>query len=181
MRRWVALLLVLLTAITFAGCKQSRLDKNIGEAFSGLEKHQPAHSAADIDTFTEPDFSDTLHFNVTHYPDSDAYALLNIYVINVWFGQLEYHTNDGRMLVLRVAKSDSKPLRQSYNEGHFLEEKELAVGDVTLTSGAAEKGCTLSVWEKDGFQYSLHTNARYTRPSEKELRYFVETLRCKAA
>lgn len=143
------------------------------EPVEGAFKYEPATIAS----YEDADFRDELGFMVSAYPNSGTYTVQKYYRID-WYGQLEYAVN-GRSLVLRAASVQRDPLRRRYEESHSLNTEEKDLSGVVVAVGMSERGCMLATWERDGYQYSLHTY-KDEGITQEELELFVGNTSCTA-
>ena len=157
--------------------------QNFGDFVEGYESYaDPVEGAfvyepATIVSHEDADFHDELGFAVASYPNSGTYTVQKYYRID-WYGQLEYEVN-GRSLVLRAASVQRDPLRKRYEESHSLNAEEKVIDGITVSVGESNRGCMLATWERDSFQYSLHTY-KDGGITQEELELFVENTSCTA-
>lgn len=175
MKRAAALALVLVALL--CGCTQNAMEANINRRIQDWRPESHA-GPSDIVEYTDGNFHEKLGFDVVGYPNTTDYPPQKFFSVDTWFGQIEYRTQDGRLLVLRMAKDTSSDLATSYAERHNQDVSTRQLGDVAITTAKAEKGCVMSSWEKSGFQYILHSNEKYAAPSEEEVDLFVQQLDC---
>ncbi len=155
-----------------------------GQHFTGFVQdfgggaRQPASGSAaksEITPYQSPAFADSLGFNVTQWPDTAQLTPAFYFAIDGWFGQIEYHTPDERVIVVRVASLDEPSLTTTYTERHFLKASD-EHQDVAMQSGMGEDGCMLYCWEQGGFQFSAHSGRSFAKPTTEEVAALVAGL-----
>ncbi|NLW78804.1 MAG: hypothetical protein GXY32_05265 [Ruminococcaceae bacterium] len=179
------LVLCLLTAtLALAACTSNPAGENFAHAIEDWKpesRRENYGEPSEIVPYDAPDFTETLGFAVVEYPDTEALSPFKFFAIDKWFCQIEYQTDNDRVLVVRIAREDAggKLITDTYSEGHFsnVEHYELA-GDVTLRYGENSVGCAMGSWVKNGFQYLVHSNKHQTLPSEAELETLALGLNC---
>ncbi len=181
-KRALAALAVLLAAALLAGCKRSSLARNFGQNVGqwsprvNQDAPESTPRVSAIESFETPAFGEALGFGVTAWPDSDELSLGNCYAIDGWIGQLEYHSPDEWLLVLRVAREDEMPLVTLYNDSYYREPEEREADGVTVRQTSSAEGAAIAVWKKDGFQYSLHSNKLQGRMPDEMVDAFVREI-----
>lgn len=171
---------LLLFSLGLTACKRSNVSTNFGEAVldwkAGGTSGASHVQETQLDTYTNGDFGDSLGFDVTAYPDSAALSPQKFYAIEQWFGQIEYFTADDRVLVLRIARDNSKDVRTTYTENHNTQEESRTVDGIEVSLARSGNGCTMVFWEKEGFQYLIHSNFQQDPPSDDEVNQLVRGL-----
>lgn len=175
MKRIGLSLLLLLLVVALAGCRSNVT--NVGGAIDDWRNQNNSEAReSDIVEYDNGDFGDTLGFNVT-YPSTASLVPNKFYTIDQWFGQIQYNAPDAKSYVLRVARSESTDLTTAYFEKHPTASTQTIDG-IEVSTGKAEKGCTMSWWTRGDFQYTLHSNDIQEPPTEDELETFVAGLDC---
>lgn len=179
----LALALVMVFGLTLlAGCKGSDVATNFGKAVAEWkESGGKKESDTIIDTYTDGDMAESLGFNVVSYPSGSALFPDKFFAIDEWFAQLQYVTPDERSLIVRTAPTGIRELKYSYTEAHDQDVRVTTIDGIEVTTGVAEKGCTLISWERDGFQFLLHSNHQQNPPPDAEVKALVTGLACQAA
>lgn len=185
MKRLTARILLLAMAgclLLAAGCGRSNVATNFGTAVVEWKENGGAkESDTTIDTYTDGDMAESLGFDVVAYPDTEALTADKFFAIDDWFAQIQYVTPDERSLIVRTSPVGIRQLVHSYTEAHDLDVRVATIDGVEVNTGLAEKGCTLVSWERDGFQFLLHSNHKQDPPSDSEVKAFVTGLACRAA
>lgn len=178
--RMARLMAVLLVAAVFlgglAGCKRSEVAA-IGANLADWRQTEEMPGVAPVE-FTpaeSSDFSQALGFSITSLPDAGRYTAGKYFVIDDWFGQMEFETADGRTLVLRVTQ-ESKLLSGTYPEAHNVDEHTYEIDGIDVRVRTGEGGCGMASWKKGEFQYLLHANKKYGIPTEQEITDMVRGL-----
>lgn len=181
MKRLIATGLVLVMAGgLLAGCQRSNIATNFGQAvIEWKENEGKKQSETVIDTYQDGDMGESLGFDIVMYPDSAAMPADKFFAIDNWFAQIQYKMPDGRDLVVRVAREDTRTLIYSYNERHETDLVTKILSGAEVAVGLSEKGCTLASWNKGGFQYLVHSNERQAPPSDGEIEALVSGLLCR--
>lgn len=162
--------ILLLLVVLLAGCRSNVT--NVGGVIDEWRnKNDGEARQSDIEEYDNGDFADMLGFNV-NCPTTGSLVPNRFYVIDQWFGQIQYNAGEDKSYVLRVARTDSTDLTTAYNEEHPSDNTQTIDG-VTVTTGKAGKGCTMSWWTKGDFQYTLHSNNIQDPPIQDELETIV--------
>lgn len=167
-----------LLLLTLAGCNANPAGDNFGHAVetwrTQVESQSYVHT--NVEEYTKPHFADSLGFAVVSYPDTKDLKPTQFFVIDKWFGQIEYTTADNRTLVVRVAYKDDKSLEYSYQEYHGLDKKVRQVDGIDVTSKGAIEDCYMTLWVRGDFQYLVHSNKDQPKPSDEEIDELVKGL-----
>lgn len=181
----VLLGLVLLgLALLGTGCRQTPMAQNLNTALGGWgekDADSTLPEPIDIVPYVNADFAPALGFDVVDYPDNASLWPEKYFVLEGWYAQMEYTTEDGRSLVVRVAKADEKELYTTYVEHHYAsyEEREIDGVEVKIRTSAA--GSSMITWRSGDFQYLLHASKLYGMPPDEEIETMVTGLRAKLA
>ena len=177
MKQYKAVVFVLAASMLLAGCKKSSAGNDFGRVVedwrNGINSESTETSIVKYDV---PEFGDTLGFDVVAYPDHRGLIPDKYFAIDNWFGQLEFLTVDDRTLVVRVADAENKSLELSYEEYHGLDKETRKVGEIEIKMQRSMDNCYLVSWEKDDFQYVIHSNKFQVKPAESEIDELVSTL-----
>lgn len=172
--------LALVLVLVFAGCKRS----NLGSLGMKLDEWaDPVDSvearSIEIETFSSADFGDELGFDVDSMPSEDQMKSYKYFIIDGWYGQVEYTSYDKKIYVVRMAKANERPLKETYTEIHALDEKTLEINGVEVTAKRSMEKCALVTWTKGDIQYTMHSNKAQGMPSDEDIRIMVQGLDCK--
>lgn len=181
-KRIRALVLALLCVLALAGCGSGSVGQNLGRYVEERNDKPPmaANSGvkAEIATYTDANFADVLGFNVVQTAPNTAMSATKFFTIDGWFGQIEFLTGDGRVLVLRVAKDTEKDLSTTYAEKHSASTETRTVDGVDVNIRTAKEGCGAAAWKRDGYQFYLHSNKAQGRPTDAEIDAVAASVRC---
>lgn len=163
--------------ILLAGCS-SDLGTTVNQKIEDWRPDEKGNGKASIEVYDEPAFSKSLGFDVVTYPNSRELNPYKFFVIDLWFGQIQYKTADGRVLVVRIAKEDSSSLSETYAEIHNQKKEMRTIDGVEATTGWSSDGCVLTSWKRNGFQYTVHSNENQDPPTTAEIDELVKVLDC---
>lgn len=176
---WAALA-ALAACLLLAACSDNQVARN----FTGFIQDwgpQPTQSGgtsqvkSEIVPYDTPAFAESLGFDVTSWPNTKQLQPVGYYAVDGWFGQIEYHTEDGRILVLRVAAEGADGLPSTYKESHS-QGAELELDGLPVQRRPGSGGCVMYTWQRDGFQFMVHSNKAFAAPSEAEIEAMVRGL-----
>ncbi len=153
-------LAALAISVLLAGCDSS-LARNFGDTIARWQgvTNEVVKPISDITTYYDGDFAPHLGFSVISWHSSDELAAVKFFAIDGWFGQIEYNTPEGYLYVLRVAQAEQGWLAGTYAEGYYQNERVYDIGGNEITVGDSVEGDVLARWEKNGFQYTLHSRS----------------------
>lgn len=160
----------------FSSCGQNPLAENINRAIQDWEPSSQSSKESQIDTYTNPDFSSSLEFNVATYPNDNNLKPTKFFAIDRWFAQVEYDTVEGQIFVLRIARVGNGVLSSTYSETHAQSVEKLEIDGIPIENRKSSSGCSMLVWEKNGYQYIIHSKNGQTAPSSQEIERFVKEL-----
>ncbi len=175
-----ALLLAVAACVAVAAC-----GGNAGQNFTGFvqglgggarQSGGASQVKSEIVPYAHARFGQDLGFDVAQWPDTPQLKPAYFYAIDGWFGQIEYHTPDERVIVVRVAGAEGPSLTTTYTETHYFGETASAVGGVEVQEGYGEGSCTLFYWQRGNFQFTAHSGRSYAAPSQEEVTALVEGL-----
>lgn len=184
--KWFLLITALALCLLAAGCaKANPAGENFADVVTDWQpesRREGYGEPSDITTYDAPGFAKELGFVVTDYPDDDALHPFKFFAIDYWFCQMEYQTEDERVLVLRIAREDAggKRLADTYHD-HYSHVETTEVDGVSLRVANGESGCTLASWVKNGFQYIVHSTHLQDAPAQGEIETLVRGLNCAEA
>lgn len=173
MQKRFALALAAVLLLALAGCHRSEVVQ-VGDALDHWQQTPsvPSIAQVDIQTYDEPDFTDTLGFRAVLMPDD--YTAEKLFVLDGWYAQVEFRTADERPLTVRVAAEGHLPLTTTFAESHALEGEVFTFGGVEVSTHSATEGCFIATWKRDGFAYLLHSNRLHGVPPEADIAAIVE-------
>ncbi len=180
-KSWAGIMALGLLLCLLAGCKTSGIGENINSTIadwqpeSTVEGHKEPSEIVPLDS---PDFTDPLGFSLTSYPDEDGLHPYKFFAIDQWFAQVEYQAGEERTLVLRIASLQREPLTSTYKERHNAKAEEREVDGTPVRVRLSSGGCTAVSWERDNFQFLLHSNRRYAQLTDEEIETMVKGLAC---
>jgi hypothetical protein len=163
-----ALAPAVLLAVGLAGCGRSSIAENFGPALENWRDQgvvpTPVTSAEFSNTqrHDNGDFSDALGFRLTGVPEAAGLTPTAYWSID-WFGQVEYAADAADddtpwTLVVRVAPDSADQLSSTYSEHHHSLRDPVEIAGVEVQPRPGGEGCILYVWQRGGFQYTLHSN-----------------------
>ncbi len=169
--------ILLCAALALGGCR-SNVAGNFGKNVQDWKQNDGKNTEpqTDLGTYTDGQMADKLAFNVTAYPETDAFTPTKFFAISYWFAQIEYETPNGNIYVARVAKEGNKDVASSYDEKHDTDVSTQTVDGVEVRTGVSGKGCTLVSWTRDGFNYLVHSRPDQEPLSDEEVQLFVQGL-----
>ncbi len=190
MKRLLALITsFLLLCLGLSACSCS---SNAGTRFAGfVAERQKAISAAPpelddaepikIETYEDANFAKSLGFDITAYPNNSTLFPQRYYVLDDWFAQIEFATNDGKGYVLRAAFTDKGFLTTTYTEAHTAFDELREIGGKQVHIRNSKKGCSMITWAQGDFQLLLHSNSLQGQPPDAIIEAFVSQTVCTAA
>lgn len=184
MKKWLLAALCLALLAGLPGCGSRRAGDNFSDFYEEYKENLPVSVSppalpSEITPAKDGNTGAAIGFDLVQYPNTAALPLSKIYTVDGWFAQLEYPTggtaenDEKRLLVLRVAKAESKRLATTYASAHHSSPEDFTAAGVEVHRAQSEKGDTMLTWEKDGFQYLLHSYFTYTPPTDAELEAFI--------
>lgn len=179
-----AVILLLAAVLLLAGCKRSAVAQNVGPALDEWQaegQEQEKNEPSDIVTLQNNDFSAELGFVVEGLPVGDGLSANKFFAIDGWFAQIEFERSGEGVLVLRVARTTSRPLRSTYSENHSAQRLDREIDGIEVVVGASSKGCAMIAWQRGDFQYSVHTPKDVGLPADAEIEALVGGLSAKEA
>lgn len=174
----VALLLALL--LLLGGCKRSEISGNLGTVLDDW-RTGPTPKAPDpieIKPYTDASFGEDLGFEVVSLPPEDVMTAVKFFVIDGWYGQVEFEAADDTGYNVRMAKIGGAKLSTTFLETHALNPQTLDVGGIEAETRASLVGCTLTVWTRGDVQYAMHSNKVQGAPAEETIAAMVAGLDC---
>lgn len=180
-RKLAALLLAVLLCLALAACKRSDVATGFGKVADWGPAQTPKEAeTSDITTLDSPAFGPYTGFDLTAWPSDDDLQPRQFFAIDGWLAQMEYHTADDRLLVVRIAAAGGKTLTSTYTEGHHVDRQTLAVDEIEVALAAGAKGCHIATWARGDFQYLVHSNSLQDAPPAGEIEALVRGLLAEA-
>lgn len=184
MRRVKMVGLLLVAVLALAGCERSDLGQNVGPVlenwrYDEKKAEENAPTPVEIETFENGNFGPSLGFDVVDMPNSAQYTPHKFFVINGEFGQIEFATDDGRNLVVRVARASTWSLASTYKASFNATNETRTIDDIEVRVRTSDSGATIATWTRGDFQYLIHFGITQHPPSDTDIETMVKTLRSK--
>lgn len=187
-RAGCVLLAALLCAGLLAGCGSGGAGQGLTDFVSARDKELKKPTREDVsanptevETYTDGSFAGVLGFNVVRVASDANVSPTKYFTIDGWFGQIEFLSADGLVLVLRVAREDKKDLTTTYEEDHYATDETRTVDGIEVRTRTAQRGCCMVTWALDGYQFLVHSNAAQGRPPDADIDSVVAGTRCASA
>lgn len=178
-----AALLLAAMLLVLCGCGGSR--GGLGQLGTTLDdwRYNPSESGAEpveleVLALESPDFAPTLGFDLT-LPLIPGMKPVRYFSISGWVAQVEFEstTDTGRLLVLRAAPPGHF-LADTFPETHNQGTSKLDIDGIEVRPRTAQKGCAAVFWQRDGYQFVLHSRSQYGMPSSEEIEAAVRGTTC---
>ena len=169
-----------LAGCLLAGCTSSA-GQNFGDALQDWDPKLSPPSDANPVSYENGQFGDRLGFNVVSYPKGSSLYAHKFFVINEAYAQIEFADSEGRALVLRVAPADAGTLTTTYGETHTTSDSTRTAEGIEVRTRGSSEGCSMVTWERDGYQFLLHSNKAQGALPEAEVDEVVRDTRAEAA
>lgn len=178
MEKVLALLLALAAVLAMAACKRSEVTQ-VGQTldnWANPPKPTEQPEPIDIKQYQDANFSRDLGVEVVSLPDGAVYMPNKFFVLEDWYGQIEFTTTDNLSLNVRVAEAGGKRLTTTYAEAHIHDKETYDIDGIEVKIATAQKGCALVTWERGGVQYAVHSNRRQGVPPMRAIEDMVRGL-----
>lgn len=176
---------LLAVAVLLAGCGRSKVAQ-VGGVLDEWRYHEPEMPATSVEPveyvpMETPDFTELLGFRMMGMPSAEAYVPEKFFVLDGWYAQMEFRTGDERLLVVRVAATGAGSLVATYPEGHHQSGETLQAEGIEVTVRSDTAGCGMAAWQRDGYDFLLHSGKLYGPPPTADIQAMVKGLVARAA
>lgn len=180
MKKTFLIIISMVIVLGFAGCSSAgqNLGRFVEEVQDTREQSDPEAHKVDIVTCQNPSFGSWLGFDVTSYPNDTALYPHKYFVMDNWYGQVEFKDAEDHSFVLRVAYKSEEFLSSTYLGSYKKSDNKLDIDGTMVRIRTNENKETMYTWQNGNFQFLLHAN--HTQPTEEQLTRFVKGLSCTA-
>ena len=177
MKQAVGLLLAVALVLLLGACKRSEVTQ-MGTALDDWANPTQSKTPQKVDVaaYQDADFSDALGIEIVSLPPVSSMSANKFFVLDEWFGQVEFTTEANLSLNVRLAKADGKRLSGTYNESHIFEKETTTIDGLEVSIAKAKEGCALVSWVRGDVQYVLHSNKKQGVPPMEDIELMVTWL-----
>ena len=178
MKKVLALFLALAALLAMTACKRSEVTQ-VGQTldnWANPPKPTEQPEPIDIKQYQDANFAQDLGLDVVSLPNASVYIPNKFFVLEEWYGQIEFTTTDNLSLNVRVAEAGGKRLTTTYAESHIHNKETYEIDGIEVKVATAEEGCALVTWERGGVQYAVHSNRRQGVPPMQAIEDMVRGL-----
>lgn len=179
MKRSLILVVALAAALVLGACKRSEVT-NVGRTLDNWANPNTAQSEAptpvDVKEYHDANFSQDLGIEVVSLPDASTYTPNKFFVLDEWYGQIEFTTMDNLSLNVRLAKTGGRLLQGTYAESHIYNIENLEIDGIDVKIATSNESCALVSWERGDIQYVMHSNRKQGVPPRQAIEDMVNGL-----
>lgn len=177
MKKAMVIALALLAILIMGGCTRSELG-NMGQTLDNWANPPESYvpQPVEIKEYTDAGFAEDLGIELSTLPDAATYRANKFFVLDDWYGQIEFTSASNLSLNVRLAQVGGKMLDTTYAESHIHDIETQEIDGLEVKTATAQEGCALVSWERDGILYVLHSNQMQGVPPQADIEAMVKGL-----